>query len=87
MKLYCTFVDYSKAFDRINRNKLWSKLIGNGINGKILKGTSHDFCWSENPIYHLQKQGNILYISNQMTNPHKFAVIMKKNRVFGKFHS
>ena len=37
MKLYCAFVDYSKAFDRINRNKLWSKLIGNGINGKILK--------------------------------------------------
>ena len=29
---------------------------------KPFKGTGHDFCWLENPIYHLQKQGNILYI-------------------------
>ena len=26
-----------------------------------IKGTGHDFCWSENPIYHLQKWG-IYYI-------------------------
>ena len=26
--------------------------------GESVKGTSHDFCWSENPICHLQKQGN-----------------------------
>ncbi len=35
-KLYCAFIDYSKAFDTINRYKLWIKLIRNGINGKIL---------------------------------------------------
>ena len=52
-----------------------------------LKGTDHDFCWSGKPIYHLQKQGNIHIFQNKYQNPHKFAEIMKKNRVFGKFHS
>jgi hypothetical protein len=35
-KLYCLFVDYSTAFDKINRTILWKKLIHNGVNGKIL---------------------------------------------------
>ncbi len=36
-KLYCAFVDYKKAFDLINRSALWSKMISNGINGKVIK--------------------------------------------------
>ena len=36
-RLYGCFIDYKKAFDTINRNALWSKVIENGINGKILK--------------------------------------------------
>ena len=35
-KVYCAFVDYSKAFDLINRSSLWLKLINHGINGRIL---------------------------------------------------
>ena len=50
---------------------------------QCLKGTDHDFCWSGKPIYHLQKQGNIHIFQNKYQNPHKFAEIMKKNRVFG----
>ena len=53
----------------------------------VIKGTGHDFCWSGKPIYHLQKQENIDIFQNKLQNPHKFAEIMKKNRVFGKFHS
>ena len=52
-----------------------------------LKGTGHDICWSGKPIYHLQKQGNKHIFQNKLQNPHKFAERMKKNRVFGKFHS
>jgi hypothetical protein len=33
-KLFCTFVDFSKAFDRVNRSGLWTKMIKNGMNGK-----------------------------------------------------
>ena len=54
---------------------------------KKLKGTDHDFCWSGKPIYNLQKQGYIHILQNKQQNPHKFAEIMKKNKVFGKFHS
>ena len=34
--VYCAFVDYSKAFDLINRSALWCKLLKQGISGKIL---------------------------------------------------
>ena len=34
--IYCAFVDYSKAFDLINRSALWCKLLKQGISGKIL---------------------------------------------------
>ena len=35
--LYCCFIDYEKAFDRINRSALWNKVISSGINGKLLR--------------------------------------------------
>ena len=34
-RLYCAFIDYSKAFDLIDRASLWSKLLDNGVNGRI----------------------------------------------------
>ena len=35
-QLYCAFVDYSKAFDFVNRSYLWQKVLDTNINGKIL---------------------------------------------------
>ena len=35
-RLYCCFVDYKKAFDLIDRSKLWCKLIKQGVEGKML---------------------------------------------------
>ena len=35
-RLFCTFVDYSKAFDSINRATLWKKLFSYGITGKVI---------------------------------------------------
>lgn len=35
-KLYCCFVDFTKAFDNIWRIGLWGKLLKSGIEGKIL---------------------------------------------------
>lgn len=34
--LYCAFIDFSKAFDYVNRDNLWFKLIKLGIRGNIL---------------------------------------------------
>ena len=36
-KLFVTFVDYEKAFDRVNRMYLWQNLLASGVKGKILK--------------------------------------------------
>ena len=35
-KIYCTFIDFSKAFDSVWRVGLWQKLINSHINGKFL---------------------------------------------------
>ena len=35
-RLYCLFVDYEKAFDRIRRTFLWEKLLNSGVNGRLL---------------------------------------------------
>ena len=43
--LYCAFVDYSKAFDFIDRTYLWQKLLNSNVNGKVLtviKNMYHD---------------------------------------------
>ena len=34
--LFCAFVDYSKAFDFIDRSNMWQKLLSSNINGKVL---------------------------------------------------
>ena len=34
--LFCAFVDYSKAFDFIDRTYIWQKLLSSNINGKVL---------------------------------------------------
>ena len=36
-KLYCSFIDFSKAFDSVWRVGLWTKLLTNSINGKMFR--------------------------------------------------
>ena len=36
-KLYCSFIDFSKAFDSVWRIGLWMKLLGNGVQGKMFR--------------------------------------------------
>ena len=45
--LFVAFIDFSKAYDRINRHLLWSKLQLQGLNGhmlNILKAIYNDVC-------------------------------------------
>ena len=35
-RLYCAFLDYEKAFDKIDRIFLWQKLLNENISGKVL---------------------------------------------------
>ena len=54
-KLYVAFVDLTKAFDSINRSKLWKVVSKTGIKGKLyknlLKPVSHQPCGSRAPVY------------------------------------
>ena len=34
-RVYCAFIDYSKAFDLVDRASLWLKLLSSGVNGRI----------------------------------------------------
>ena len=36
-RLYCAFLDFEKAFDKVERAFLWQKLINEKVNGKVLK--------------------------------------------------
>ena len=36
-RLYCSFIDFSKAFDSVWRVGLWTKLLKNGINGIFIR--------------------------------------------------
>jgi hypothetical protein len=36
-RLFCAFLDYEKAFDKVERSFLWQKLLNCNINGKVLK--------------------------------------------------
>ena len=36
-RIYCCFIDYSKAFDTIPRYELWTKLLICNINGNIFR--------------------------------------------------
>jgi hypothetical protein len=33
-KLFCTFIDFKAAFDKVWRTGLWTKMIKNNVNGK-----------------------------------------------------
>ena len=35
-KLYCCFIDYKKAFDSVDRNKMFYKFARSGVTGKFL---------------------------------------------------
>ena len=43
-RLYCCFVDYRKAFDSIQHNKMWYKLMKYGINGKLFNVIKSMYC-------------------------------------------
>ena len=42
--IFCAFIDYRKAFDFVDRCSLWSKLIAEGINGKLLSVIRNLYC-------------------------------------------
>ena len=42
--MYVEYLDASKAFDRVNQNKLFKKLLNNGVSKWIIKVISQLYC-------------------------------------------
>ena len=55
-KLFCSFIDFSKAFDSVWRIGLWMKLLGNGIQGKIFKVIYNLYRNSKSCVSHYGEQ-------------------------------
>jgi len=51
-KLYCSFIDFSKAFDDVERKSLWYKLIQYGIRGKMMTILKSVFSRLNNELSH-----------------------------------
>ena len=57
-KLYCTFIDFTKAFDYVVRDNLWYKLITLGIRGKILNIIKSIYANVKSRVKFCNKLGN-----------------------------
>ena len=60
-KLFCLFVDYSKAFDSVWRTGLWMKLLSNGINGKIFRIIFNMYQNIKSCVFHSGQQSDFFY--------------------------
>lgn len=55
-RVYCAFIDYKKAFDLVDRSRLWMKLICHGINGKVVSAIYNLYADAKSCVKH---NGNI----------------------------
>lgn len=57
-KIYCTFIDFTKAFDYVVRDNLWYKLVTLGIRGKILNIIKSIYANVKSRVKYCNKLGN-----------------------------
>ena len=60
-RLYCTFIDYRKAFDKVQRNILWDKLIKTNVCGNMLTVIKDMYCKAKSCVK--TRQGLSRYFS------------------------
>ena len=63
-KIFCSFVDFSKAFDSVWRSGLWGKLLHNNINGNFLR-VLHNIYANVKAFVSINNQDSDLLISNR----------------------
>ena len=60
-RLYCAFIDFTKAFDYIVRENLWYKLVKLGLRGKILNILKSMYSSVKSRVKFDNKLGNEFY--------------------------
>ena len=51
-KLYCAFIDFEKAFDKINRLLLWNKLLEIGVSTKMVNSLKAMYSYAKSYVMH-----------------------------------
>ena len=60
-KIYCAFIDFTKAFDYVVRENLWYKLVKLGLRGKILNIIKSMYRSVKSRVKYCNKLGNEFY--------------------------
>ena len=60
-KLYCAFVDFTKAFEYVVRENLWYKLIKYGLRGRVLNIIMSIYSIVKSRVKHNNHLGNEFY--------------------------
>ncbi|MCW4345840.1 MAG: reverse transcriptase family protein [Candidatus Thiodiazotropha endolucinida] len=60
-KLYCAFIDFTKAFDYVVRENLWYKMLKIGIRGKILNIIKAMYSSVKSRVKYCNRLGNEFY--------------------------
>ena len=64
-KLFCSFIDFSKAFDSLWRVGLWMKLLSNNINGKTSRIINNMYKDIKSCVMHSGEQSCFFFKSKQ----------------------
>ena len=80
-KLYCAFVDFTKAFDYVVRENFWYKMI-NGISGKILNVIKSIYSCVKSRVKYNNQLGNEFYCGlgvrqGECLSPLLFSLFLK----------
>ena len=57
-KLSCAFLDFRKAFDYLNRDCIWFKLLDYGLRGNILKVSPSMYCEAKTRVRYGEETSN-----------------------------
>ena len=59
-KLYCVFIDFEKAFDKIDRLKLWHKLVLENVSSKMVRALQAMYSSVKACIRHSQSYSDFI---------------------------
>ena len=90
-RVYCAFIDYSKAFDLIDCASLWLKLLNSGINGRVFNVIYYTYSKAKSCVKNDDKISsffscNLGVRQGENLSPILFAIYLKDFQQFMSNH-
>ena len=81
-RLFCCFVDFKKAYDFIDRNCLWFKLINSGVDGKLFSIIQSMYESVKLRVKHMNTLSDFFnsevgLLQGEVTSPIMFSLFLK----------